>query len=185
MSDVKAKMLRGTIKLLARSGVQATSFGEVIRETHVPRGSIYHHFPGGKDQMVAEALDSVSGLFSESLDRFAGASPETIAREYFRFWRSKFDRRYPKSGCPVLAVVVTSESTDLLDHAGAVFRKWRETISLLLETSGLTKIQSQAFSTLLLAATQGALAISRGDSSVAPFDLVEKQMVAYAKTLLR
>src|SRR5277367_5362961 len=58
--DVRAKMVQGAAGLLATKGVEGTSFAEVLAVTDAPRGSIYHHFPGGKSELVHAALDLVS-----------------------------------------------------------------------------------------------------------------------------
>ena len=46
--------------LLAQKGVQGTSFMDVLEATGAPRGSLYHHFPGGKDELVLAAMDEAS-----------------------------------------------------------------------------------------------------------------------------
>ena len=60
--DVRERMVDGAMALLARRGLQATSFSEVLAATGAPRGSLYHHFPAGKDQLVAEAVDRAGGV---------------------------------------------------------------------------------------------------------------------------
>jgi AcrR family transcriptional regulator len=55
-SDARDRMIAGAARLLAQRGLQATSFSTVLAETGAPRGSIYHHFPEGKDEMVAVAI---------------------------------------------------------------------------------------------------------------------------------
>ena len=50
-------MVAGAARLLASRGLQATSFSEVLELTASPRGSVYHHFPQGKEQLVKAALD--------------------------------------------------------------------------------------------------------------------------------
>ena len=55
--DVRERMIEGAVRLLARHGLQATSFTEVLELTGAPRGSIYHHFPGGKDELISAAVD--------------------------------------------------------------------------------------------------------------------------------
>ena len=57
--EVRKGMVEGAMALLARRGLHATSFSEVLAATGAPRGSLYHHFPGGKDQLVAEAVDRI------------------------------------------------------------------------------------------------------------------------------
>ena len=61
-------MIDGAIRLLAKRGLQATSFSEVLALTGAPRGSIYHHFPEGKDQLIGAVLFVAPG----DLDRIAG-----------------------------------------------------------------------------------------------------------------
>ena len=56
-SDTRRKMVIGAAQLLAERGLQDTSFSQVLELTGAPRGSIYHHFPGGKDELVAAAID--------------------------------------------------------------------------------------------------------------------------------
>jgi TetR/AcrR family transcriptional repressor of lmrAB and yxaGH operons len=58
--DVRDRMIDGAIRLLAQRGLQATSFSEVLELTGAPRGSVYHHFPEGKDQLVS-AANAVAG----------------------------------------------------------------------------------------------------------------------------
>ena len=55
-SDTRAKMVAGAADLMSRRGVNATSMREVVRHTGTPRGSIGHHFPGGKQQLIEDAL---------------------------------------------------------------------------------------------------------------------------------
>lgn len=55
--DVRARMVESAVELLARRGLLATSFSEVLERSGAPRGSVYHHFPGGKDELVGSALD--------------------------------------------------------------------------------------------------------------------------------
>src|SRR6202167_3250427 len=59
-SDVRSRMVEGAVRLLATKGVEGTSFAEVLDATGSPRGSVYHHFPGGKPELLHAALDLAS-----------------------------------------------------------------------------------------------------------------------------
>src|SRR5260221_11455918 len=76
--DVRARMIEGAIRLLAQHGLQATSFAEVLGLTGAPRGSIYHHFPEGKDQLIGAAVDLAGAHALTALDDKVGASAEEI-----------------------------------------------------------------------------------------------------------
>ena len=53
-------MVEATITLMRHSGLSGAGINEIIRESGAPKGSIYHYFPGGKQQIAQEALDSYS-----------------------------------------------------------------------------------------------------------------------------
>jgi TetR/AcrR family transcriptional regulator, lmrAB and yxaGH operons repressor len=118
-------MIEGAVKLLALHGLQATSFSEVLEVTGAPRGSIYHHFPEGKDQPIAAAVELAGSRALEPLDQLAGAPPEEIATFFLGMWRRLLSHTQFDAGCAVLAVTIATDSRELLDHAGAVFRSWR------------------------------------------------------------
>ena len=63
--DVRDRMVDGAMALLAQKGLHATSFSEVLSSTGAPRGSVYHHFPAGKEQLVAAAVDRAGGVLIE------------------------------------------------------------------------------------------------------------------------
>src|SRR5271170_2978645 len=85
---VRDRMIEAAAELLARQGIQATSFAAVIAASGASRGSIYHHFPHGKDQLVAEAIDLLGSRAFDSIEQHAGESAEVVTREYLRMWRS-------------------------------------------------------------------------------------------------
>ncbi len=72
---VRSRMVEGAVRLLATKGVEGTSFAEVLEATDSPRGSVYHHFPGGKPELLHAALD----LASER-GRGNGGHPGTTSR---------------------------------------------------------------------------------------------------------
>ena len=76
--DVRERMIEGAVRLLALHGLQATSFNEVLELTGAPRGSIYHHFPGGKDELISAAVDRAGAHALHALDDRDLASAEEI-----------------------------------------------------------------------------------------------------------
>ena len=148
---VRERMVASAVDLLARRGLQATSFSEVIEHSGAPRGSIYHHFPGGKDQLVGSALDAAGARAIELLDRKAGAPAEEIARWFLHIWREVLIRGKFEAGCAVLAVAVEVDSPELLEHTARVFRTWRQRLAELLEEGGLRPVDAQRFAAVLVA----------------------------------
>jgi TetR/AcrR family transcriptional regulator, lmrAB and yxaGH operons repressor len=183
-SNTRQVMVEGAARLLAERGLQETSFSEVLERTGAPRGSIYHHFPEGKDQLVAAAVDLAGAHAVALLEDADGASAELITDHFMELWRSVLTRSGPQAGCSVLAVTIATDSADLLSHAGAVFGAWRTRLGELLAQGGLAEADAAGFAALLVSAAEGAVVLSRAEQSIEPFELVAAQLSAHVARLL-
>jgi AcrR family transcriptional regulator len=179
VEGVRERMIDGAVRLLARQGLQGTSFAEVLQATGTPRGSIYHHFPGGKDQLVAAALDTAGTGPVGALAGLAGASPHQVAERYLGLWRDLLVQSDTTAGCAVLAVTVATRSDEMLSRAAAIFRSWRERLTALLADAGHPA--PAAFAATLVAASEGAVVLSRAERSLEPFDAVAAFLIAEAR----
>ena len=175
--EVRKKMIEGATQLLARHGLQATSFAEVLEHPGAPRGSVYHHFPRGKDQMVGEAVDLAGDFLVGLLDKRAGTSALAITEHFIAIWRGVLTQSKCESGCAVLAVAVATDSPDLLNHAAAVFRLWRGRLAELLEQGGLARKDARRFATVLIASAEGAVVMSRAEQDMEPFEAVARSLL--------
>lgn len=180
---VRERMVASAVDLLARRGLQLTSFSEVLERSGAPRGSVYHHFPDGKDQMIGAALDAAGGRAIELLDQKAGAPAEDVAAWFLHIWREVLIRGKFEAGCAVLAVAVAADSPELLDQTARVFRTWRRRLAELLEQGGLRTADAQRFAAVLVASSEGAVVLARAEQSLEPFDLVADQLIDQVRTL--
>jgi AcrR family transcriptional regulator len=176
-------MVASAVDLLARRGLQATSLSEVLEQSGAPRGSVYHHFPDGKDQLIASALDLAGGRAIELLDQKAGAPAEEVAAWFLHIWREILVRSNFDAGCAVLAVTVATDSPELRDHAAGIFRTWRGRLAQLLEQGGLQPREAARFAATLVASCEGAVAVSRAEQSLEPFNLVAEQLLEGVRSL--
>jgi len=183
--ETKTRMIEGAALLLAKNGLQGTSFSEVLTLTGAPRGSVYHHFPDGKDQMVAAAVDFAGARALAFLDEAAGQDAVALTKGFLALWRSVLTRSHHSAGCAVLAVTVAAESTELMDAASTVFRTWRARLAELLEADGVDSASAARFAATLIAASEGAVVMSRADRDLVAFELVADQLVEQANQLTR
>ena len=183
VSNARKRMIEGAMALLAKRGLQATSFSEVLAATGAPRGSLYHHFPDGKDQLVAAAIDLAGDVLTDFMNRCTGSSIESVVQHFLVIWRTVLIRSECGSGCAVLAVTVATDSNDLLAHATAVFGTWRKCLADLLKVRGLPDEISRRFAMVLIASAEGAIVISRAERSLEPFEAVAQQLVEEAHRL--
>lgn len=183
--EMKLKMVEGTVRLLARRGLHATSFSEVLELTGAPRGSVYHHFPEGKEQLIREAVAFAGARSIQLLESKAGATALEITEFFLNLWRELLSRSNFQVGCAVLAVTVAADSPVLLSEAAAAFRAWRKRLAELLDAGGLGPTSAAGLAATLIAACEGAVVLSRAEQSMEPFDLVAVQMSEHVRTLLK
>src|SRR6202050_3425079 len=98
---VRARMVDAAVRLLATKGVEGTSFAEVLAATGTPRGSVYHHFPGGKPELVHAALDLASAHGLAAMDATRGQPPAAVLQRFLDLWRELLDRSPLPAGCAV------------------------------------------------------------------------------------
>ncbi len=175
MGEVHDRMVAGAVRLLAKKGLQAASFSEILELTKTPRGSVYHHFPGGKDQMVAEAVDLAGSHALKALER-PGATAREVAEGFLGLWRELLVRSDFGAGCAVLAVTVAAESAELLDRAAAVFQSWRAKLAQRLAEGGMPE-RAEELAALLVSSSEGAVVLSRAARSLEPFDTVARVLL--------
>ena len=177
-ANVKQTMIERTAVLLAKKGLQGASFSEILEASGAPRGSLYHHFPGGKDELVLAALEHAGSQALGVLDRLSGKSPREVAEGFLSLWRSVLARSDFSAGCAVVAVTVAADSEELRTRAAEILRGWREKLLALFAESGIPKKRARALAASLVAACEGAVILARAERTFEPFDLVAAEQLA-------
>ncbi|TAI66056.1 TetR/AcrR family transcriptional regulator [Bradyrhizobium sp. Leo170] len=193
-SGTRAKMVAGAADLLSRRGVNATSMREVVRHTGTPRGSISHHFPRGKQQLIEDAIVFAGAQVSKPLDhltRERGAIDGL--RAFIALWRQTLERSKFQAGCPVLAVAVEQYVSDAMDNAGApdeaaqrhlldladgVFAEWQRIMIAALRRDGVAPARARRLAALVVASVEGTLAMCRAARNAQPLDDVRQELEA-------
>ena len=175
--NVRATMAEGASQLLAMNGVDGTTFAEVLARTGAPRGSVYHHFPGGKTELIHSALDVANTFGRAALESVRGRPAVEVVDTFLAQWRGLLVDFGLRAGCAVVAVAVAGSDPQLREHAGAVFREWRELLAGLLVEGGVDPDAAPSLAMLVIAATEGAVAVSRAEEDLEPFESVARQLL--------
>jgi AcrR family transcriptional regulator len=191
-SDSRAKMVAGAADLMSRRGVNATSMREVVRNTGTPRGSIGHHFPRGKQQLIEDAIVFAGAQVSGPLARLT-AERGAIGglRAFIASWRRMLETTRFQAGCPVLAVAVEQYVNDamdkqgvpdqaaqrqLLDLADGVFGDWQQIMATALRRDGVAPARARRLAALVVASVEGTVAMCRAARSAQPLDDVRREL---------
>jgi TetR/AcrR family transcriptional repressor of lmrAB and yxaGH operons len=174
------KMIVSAVKLLAKHGFQATTFATVLKDSGAPRGSIYHHFPEGKDQLIAAAIDLAGDRALVLTESFRGMTAPQIVEAFSGLWRAVLVRSEFTAGCAVVAVTVSADTPDLVERAATVFRSWRDRLAEVLAAAGIERQEARSLALTNIAACEGAVILCRAERSLEPLDVVTAHLRALA-----
>ena len=165
-------MIESAAKLIGSQGITAASFSNVLADSGAPRGSIYHHFPGGKAQLAAEAteVDGIRVRTSIENSLAERGLKETLAM-FGELFRRRADEHPERIGCPIAAAAMARpEDPALAAAATAAFQSWEGTIADALVKEGVKPKQAATFAAVVVSTIEGALLRTRAAGSHAPLD---------------
>lgn len=178
--DTRSRMIRGTARMVGTRGAGGTSLRELAKEAGVPLGSTYHHFPGGKQQLVDEAVrflgDRVSEIIESSRSEGVDAALDAVSGQ----WRVVLEASGFRTGCAVLAVA-TEDEPELRRTATQVFAAWEERLADVLVDAGVEPARAPRLARMVVASFEGAVALCRAERSIRPLDDVADEL----RTLVR
>lgn len=167
------RMIDSAITLFRERGVAATSLRDVVEHSGAPRGSIYHHFPGGKAELATAATvkagEFISGLLDPAVD------PGDLVAGFAGYWSSALAKSQFTRGCPVAAGALSDEPAARA-AAGHAFAAWQRAIAGALEARGTAADRAAALATLAVSAIEGALVIARAQASTTPLETVTREL---------
>ncbi|TPK70072.1 TetR/AcrR family transcriptional regulator [Mesorhizobium sp. B2-4-18] len=164
-TDTRTRMIEATALLLRRRGYHGTSLNDILSASGAPRGSLYFHFPGGKDQLVVEvtraSVAEVSGRLGEALA--AERDPAVAVHHIYQSVGRMLEDNEFSLGCPVAPVVLDSpgDVPDLVELCRSAFEQW---IGLLREAfvrAGVPERRAQALALLVESSLEGLMVIAR------------------------
>lgn len=166
----RKRMLSTAMRLIQQQGVAATGVLQVLAEADAPRGSLYHHFPGGKSQLVTEALQLNADLVTQALSGIIARAPDsqTALVEYANFLASALESTGFQSGCPLATAVLEQAATDdaIAEICNGAFTTWREVAGDQLRRQGVEEADEVAL--LIVAGFEGALVLARAKRDAEP-----------------
>lgn len=152
-------------RLFRERGVTGTGLLSVLEAARAPRGSLYHHFPGGKNELVIAALQFEADRVTTVLQALVAAVPDPGAaiRQFADALATELERTEFKLGCPVstAALELAAESDAVREVCADTYDRWQQLLTEQLERSGLPREKAQKQAELTLAAIEGALLLAR------------------------
>lgn len=158
-------MVEGARQLVKLNGYNATSFGDVVKFTSMPRGSIYFHFPEGKEQLgialVASGRDIVVDIVKEASSK--SRTPQTFIKRVATRLADRLEESDYSEGCPIAAVAIEKSNNSPVLRAAATdaFEKWSDAVFDGYVKHGLDPAAALEWSMTAVAALEGGILVGK------------------------
>ncbi|HMT05010.1 MAG TPA: TetR family transcriptional regulator C-terminal domain-containing protein [Solirubrobacterales bacterium] len=172
-------MVTSAALLIRESGVGGTSFAKVLVHSKSPRGSIGHHFPGGKSEMVKDAISWAGDKATEMMrnEVGSGASTQDVFVLVAGLYRDALINSDYAAGCPIgVAAQESHQEEEIRKAIQRVFDDWRNILQTQLIKEGRSANESRDLAQLAVASVEGALLIARIDQDSGPVDSIIRQI---------
>jgi TetR/AcrR family transcriptional regulator, lmrAB and yxaGH operons repressor len=174
-----------TARLLRRQGYAATGLNEIVARSGAPKGSLYFHFPGGKEQLALAAMDRAGEQLREAITATLASSDdlgEALSRLLDALAAGLEQSGY-RDGCPIATVALeaASDSEPLRASAAGAFDSWLAALEQRLRGDGFAPPAARQRALHILSAIEGALILSRAMHDVGPLRAVRDELVALVR----
>jgi AcrR family transcriptional regulator len=171
-------MLVSAAEVLRERGAAGVTIDAVLARSGAPRGSVYHHFPEGRNQILTEALQYAGDAIAADIDDAAGRGAMFLLRKFVEFWEEVLSESEFTAGCPVVAAAIGSADDEprLTTVAGAIFGRWRDALTRSFVADGFDDADAQPLAIMCIASLEGAVVLSRSIRSADPLHDVFQQL---------
>lgn len=176
--STRNRMLLTAAEVLRERGAAGVTIDEVLTRSGTPRGSVYHHFPDGRAQLLTEALQFAGDSITTIIDDAAAHGCVALVRQFVAFWQRTLAESDFTAGCPVVAAAIGSADDDpaLTAIAGHIFGRWREALSRAFVADGFDDADAGSLAVTCIAALEGAVVLCRSTRDAVPLREVAQQI---------
>jgi AcrR family transcriptional regulator len=177
-ATTRERIVDASAELFRLQGYNATGVKQIVEAAQAPFGSVYHHFPGGKEQLGAEAIRSSGKMYEELIPAIFDVAPDPVTgvRMFFAGAAQHLVETDYADACPIatVALEISSSSEVMREACADVFESWIEAGSGRFDVERAREL-TMAF----ICALEGAFVLARAQRSTEPLT-VAGEMVARA-----
>jgi TetR/AcrR family transcriptional repressor of lmrAB and yxaGH operons len=183
MSDVRSRILLTMARLIEKQGYHATGLNEIIRESNTPKGSLYYYFPGGKEQIGAEAILEAGKIISGRLRGILEeeAQPAEAVCNFLMRMAENVEASQFGAGSPLTTAAMETAVT-----CEAINRACRDAFDMILVAfkdkfleGGAAEMQAAELALYVTTVVEGGILMSRTYRQTEPLRLAAKHLGIY------
>ena len=172
MADTRDRLLAAANESFRRRGYRATVVKDVAMAAGATIGSMYHFFPGGKDELTVATVVASGEAYRQLFEVIADSAPDVAAAitDFFDGAADVLRETDYIDPCPIgtIARETASMNDEIRAATDAVFLAWIETLRTRLVTAGLAPDESADLATTVVATLEGAFVLARARRDTAP-----------------
>lgn len=181
-TDTRTRMIEATARLLRQRGYHGTSLNDILGASGAPRGSLYFHFPGGKDQLVIEVTRASVADVTERLGAalLEESDPAVAVHHIYQSVARMLEENEFSLGCPVAPVVLDAPNDvpDLIEICRSAFEQWIGLLRQAFVRAGVPERRAQALALLVESSLEGLMVIARATRDRTPVNTVADEVAA-------
>ncbi len=181
-TGTRERIVTTSAELFRRQGYSATGVKQIVTEAKAPFGSLYHFFPGGKEQLGAEAIRVSGALYEQLIPAVFDPAPDPVSgvRAFFAGAAAHLVETGYEDACPIatVALEVSSTSEVMREACADVFESWIVAGAERFEREGLTSARARELTIAMLCALEGAFVLARAARSTEPLEVAGELMAA-------
>ena len=188
-NNTRERIVTTTAELFRRQGYVGTGLKQIVAGAAAPFGSVYHFFPGGKEQLGAEVIEASGRFYQELVEAVWDAAPDvvTAVRDVFAGAAETLRQTDYADACPIATVALEVASTnDVLREATAkVFAAWIESAVQRFVAGGIEPAPARELAIATIALLEGAFVLSRASRTTEALDAAGATAVARVRSHLQ
>jgi AcrR family transcriptional regulator len=180
-TDTRDRILGASAELFRRQGYTGTGVKQIVAEAGAPFGSLYHFFPGGKEQLGAEVIRWSGGMYGLLMPAIFDPAPDLVTgvRRFFTAAADDLEASGWADACPIatVALEVASSSEPLREATADVFASWTEGATARFAAEGIAEPRARELAIAMICALEGAFILARAQRTKEPL-LVAGELLA-------
>lgn len=172
MNDTRERLVNVSAALLQRQGLTGTGIKQILAEAHAPFSSLYHHFPGGKDELATAAIRASGARYQALVEAVWDEAPDVISSvaAVFDGAAKTLEATDFAVACPIatVALEVASTNEQLRLATAEVFDAWITAGAGRLEANSVPRSEARALALSVISLLEGALVLSQALKSTEP-----------------
>ena len=188
MVSTRNQIIETTCDLIELQGYHATGLNQIIKESGSPKGSLYHHFPGGKEELAVVAIRHVGEIvltrIQENLAHIE--NPAEAIRTFIMNIAHHVELSGFRAGGPITTIALETASTSVLlrEECQRIYSGWQAAFATKLGTGGMTVERARSLSILIIASIEGGVILCRTEQSRTPLEKIAEEIAVLIEHIL-